>query len=388
MNKEKAYYPFLDAFRAIAILMVIAHHMCRGFELERWFYLNTKIVGWIYFKSLEYFNLDLTNFYYGFIGFIRSIKGILGLEIFLVISGFLITRMLLKSDLDMGGTGRFYKRRFFRIYPSYAAMVIVSISIFAWQAKMPLIDSLKFAWPYLFFLQNYFPRHPYLEHAWTLGVLEQFYLIAPLVIYSVCKVFKEQKARKIVFFMIGLGLLFVGMLVRVSYLSTGNPLFSYPLRAPQPYFTTLFHLGPIGMGALLALFEPQIISWKKRCWLGVIFWIIGASYFYYAFFCVEWNYLSGDWYLYTLGYIATALLVLAAFHGVNLISRLKFLQWMGRYSYGIYLWHILAIVFWRNWLTIIPTTLIVAASFVTCVALGVLSTKIIEKLFLDLREKV
>ena len=67
---------------------------------------------------------------------------------------------------------------------------------------------------------------------------------------------------------------------------------------------------------------------------------------------------------------------------------LRIFQWVGRNSYGIYIWHYLVLEFWKIWIGTIPPELIIVGCFVTSIAVGVLSTNTMERYFLSLRSKV
>ena len=110
--------------------------------------------------------------------------------------------------------------------------------------------------------------------------------------------------------------------------------------------------------------------------------------FYYAYFKVDWSYYWGAWYWYNLGYLDCGLFILAAYHGVSFLARLKFVQWIGRNAYGIFLWNYLALELWKTGLGKIPPTLMMVGYILTAGVLGVLSTRMIERPFLSLREKL
>ena len=207
ISSPKVYYPFLDGFRAIAIIMILAHHIRRAFTLDYLFVSNPPILKWVYFKAYEVFGVNLTGFYKGVQYVISQLKGVLGVEIFLVISGFLITGMLLRKEIHSSNVVHFYERRFFRIYPCYCLMVLISMAIYVIQGHEDFFSGMLVATYHLLFLQNYIALNPLLAHTWTLVVLEQFYFFCPLVILAVNGAVGKASLRRQV--LIGLCLIFM-----------------------------------------------------------------------------------------------------------------------------------------------------------------------------------
>ena len=128
IHSTKVYYPFLDSFRAIAILWVMLHH---GMLIASFSY------------SMPY--LDKL-----------SAIGFLGVDIFFVISGFLITGLLI-NDLDNKiRVKRFYVRRFFKIVPHYLTIVLIGFALLPFNLIPEKPAFVSFA-SYFLFLQNYVP---------------------------------------------------------------------------------------------------------------------------------------------------------------------------------------------------------------------------------------
>ncbi len=384
----KKYYPFLDGFRAIAILMIMAHHARRAFDLNNLLANDPIILGWIYFKANYALGLDLTDLYYGLQHFIYMIKGILGIEMFLVISGFLITDILFGDGTRPPSVGRFYQRRLFRIYPSYVLLVIISLTAFYFRHPEPWTNISAVAAHYLLLIQNYFPRNPFLEHAWTLVVLEQFYFFCPLVVMCVYARASSPEQRRKALVVICLLVMAAVTFLRWYFLTYGHALITWPLKSPYPFKTTLNHADAIAFGCLLALLKPYWSSVKQAKVLGIALWSSGMGLFYYLYYIVDWSYYWGEWYLYTLGYLAIGALVVAAFYGVSVFTRLKLLQWIGRHAYGIFVWNYLVLISCKAVIGKEYPTLQVLFYFILSVALGVLSTKTLERYFLRIREKV
>jgi peptidoglycan/LPS O-acetylase OafA/YrhL len=146
--------PSLDGLRAISISMVVASHsaLCLSITHPEWFEMRL--------SSLALSTLNLS--------------GRLGVNVFFVISGFLITTLLLKD----GHLGRFYFRRTLRIFPPfYAYLIVVLVLVGFGIISVPTTDLIAG----FTYTENYFATKDgwYLLHAWSLAVEEQFYLILP-----------------------------------------------------------------------------------------------------------------------------------------------------------------------------------------------------------------
>ena len=147
--------PSLDGLRAVAILIVITSHLTGGLY-------NLPFLG-------------AGNFQMNFV------TGTLGVRIFFVISGFLITTLLRKEQVKTGGISlrQFYIRRALRILPaSYAFLLVMAIATFLGIVAIPRISFLAS----IFYFRNYVGNDWYTGHLWSLSVEEQFYLIWPAAI--------------------------------------------------------------------------------------------------------------------------------------------------------------------------------------------------------------
>jgi peptidoglycan/LPS O-acetylase OafA/YrhL len=219
-------------------------------------------------------------------------------------------------------------------------------------------------------------------------VLEQFYFFCPLVILAVNWKVSEPRQRRNVLIGLCLLMMLTAQLIQLYYFYIKQPVFTWPLKSTTPYWTITANLGSISFGALLAILEPNWSLWKNNRWLGLVLWVTGMAIFFYLFFVLDWSYYWGDWYLYTFGYLTVGLLIFAAYHGISLFARLGCFQWLGRHSYGIYIWHYLVLEFWKIWIGTFPPEIIIIGCFVTSIAAGVLSTNTIERYFLTLRSKL
>jgi peptidoglycan/LPS O-acetylase OafA/YrhL len=383
----KVHYPYLDGLRGIAILMILSHHIRHAFALDYLFSHPSPFLKGLYFTAWDTFGVNLAGFYIWLQDTIHQFKGILGLQMFFVLSGFLISRMLLKGGLVTVDIARFYKRRFLKIYPSYAFLVILSLFLFYHLTYPDMDEILATGFNYLTFLQNYFPRNQLLEHTWSLVVMEQFYFLCPLVLWAVIRYVRTEQERRALLIGLCSLILVLAPVIRLYCLATGDALITWPAHAPRFWRTTLFHFDSLAFGCLLGLLEPQLARLKDIKWAGWLFWAPGAALYYYLFFVADWSYYWGPWYMYTLGYLSSGLLIIAALCGVAVLSRFPLLRWIGIYSYGIYLWHYLVISLCGHWAGRFPIMTLILICLTSSIAVGVLSTKLIESYFLSLRAK-
>lgn len=154
--------PALDGVRGIAILMVVLFHAAEPFRTAG-------------APLLPVLGLDLSA---------PLQIGWAGVNLFFVLSGFLITRQLIRHSQDlgsMGGIGRYLAKRWLRIVPLY--LVILFVTVFELTpGHVVAVEHLRFRVGYhLLFLQDYLPSD-ILGPFWSLGVEEKFYLLMPVVL--------------------------------------------------------------------------------------------------------------------------------------------------------------------------------------------------------------
>ncbi|MDA1264642.1 MAG: acyltransferase [Planctomycetota bacterium] len=137
----------LDGLRGLAVAAVVWHHTQRGFA-----------------------------------GVPASQRGYLGVDLFFVLSGFLITTLLLRERDDHGriGLGRFYARRALRIFPLYYGLLLVLIALFLVRPQLLMAAPFFEDLPHLAtYTTNWVPSSTFLVIAWSLAAEEQFYLAWP-----------------------------------------------------------------------------------------------------------------------------------------------------------------------------------------------------------------
>ena len=307
------YIPAIDGLRAVAVIAVMLYHL--GF---------TWIPG-----------------------------GFLGVDLFFVISGYVITRLLLDSIQRSGGLDlrAFYKARIRRLFPPLVFMIFVTIiyiSIWAPETMRRFISDSPFAllggmnWWLVFRQTDYFDtisRPPLLQHTWSLGVEAQFYLIWPLILLLVLRQFGKAKipgAALLIAAFSGIALLLVSFEVDAANAS----------QVSHVYFGTDTHSIGLFLGAALAVsWVPQNlqeqVNRRAQDFIDGI-GVIGFVGLLGVFLLVN----ESDPTLYKLAFplagifgcaILTSIVHPASRFAPILSSRVA--VWIGERSYAIYLWH-------------------------------------------------
>jgi peptidoglycan/LPS O-acetylase OafA/YrhL len=279
--------------------------------------------------------------------------GFLGVDLFFVISGYVITRLILdsinqSSALDLRA---FYAARLRRIYPGFLFMVIctiIFIGVWAPEAIKRFLSDLPYAltgtinWLLVARHQDYFEavgRPPLLQHTWSLAVELQFYLIWPIILLTVLKYFGKKNITKIS--------LIIAMV-------SGTTLFFVSLQLDQSnaqqishiYFGTDTHSLGLFLGSALAVsWIPQNLSAdiEKRA-QDVIdgIGVIGLLGLISTFLFIEESNANLYRIAFPLAGIFGCLVLISLVHPASrfapIISTAPF-RWIGQRSYGIYIWH-------------------------------------------------
>jgi peptidoglycan/LPS O-acetylase OafA/YrhL len=266
----------------------------------------------------------------GHVGIPYLHAGNIGVDVFFVISGFVITGILLRERLTTGRTGilAFYGRRARRIIP--LAVLVIVIGSFALRiivgaaAVRLLIPGARWAALFVANIRPTFFLGPY----WSLAVEEQFYLVYPALFILVAVVGRRWPLRT------KLGV-FLTLVVVGSYLMFGIGSAIFPW-AGASALTRAWELGVGGMLALSASFFKKLpqTSASVVTWAGLATLMI---------LVVGFNRLGYPGWLAALPVVATALIIgggtAAPRNGAESLLRLAPFKWLGRWSYSIYLWH-------------------------------------------------
>ena len=279
--------------------------------------------------------------------------GFLGVDLFFVISGYVITRLILdsinqSSALDLRA---FYAARLRRIYPGFLFMVIctiIFIGVWAPEAIKRFLSDLPYAltgsinWLLVARHQDYFEtvgRPPLLQHTWSLAVELQFYLIWPIILLTVLKYFGKKNIARI---------------AMIIAMVSGTTLFFVSLQLDQAnaqqishiYFGTDTHSLGLFLGSALAVsWIPQNLSAdiEKRA-QDVIdgIGVVGLLGLISTFLFIEESNASLYRIAFPLAGIFGCLVIISLVHPASrfapIISTAPF-RWVGQRSYGIYIWH-------------------------------------------------
>ena len=314
MGKKRRYITGLDGIRAIAVIMVLAYHLKLAL-----------------FKS-----------------------GFLGVTVFFVLSGYLITGILI-SEVEEEGTidlKNFWLRRIRRLVPAVMSMAVVIIFvsavvnriIFTKGCKDFLASVLGFNnWWQIFNKVSYFEAagvpSPF-THCWSLAIETQFYLIYPLILLGIYKLVKsrgEGRAKR--------GLLFAGVTLLLALISVilMIVLFDPQKDASRVYYGTDTRAFSLLFGALLAiLWEYRMVPRRLSASVNMV--LGSVSFAVLLVMTIAINGSSNFWYRggQFFGTILTVLMVYAVSGRKTCLSRFlsnPVLKWIGDRSYSIYLWH-------------------------------------------------
>jgi peptidoglycan/LPS O-acetylase OafA/YrhL len=292
--------------------------------------------------------------------------GFLGVDLFFVLSGFLMTNILLGRKQSYG---RFYIRRLARVFP--ALYVFLGVQIIYWWAigggflrsvgPYALIASGMSNWGSAFGVTLPFS----LGQTWSLGVEEQLYLLWPLVLILIGRRDPQRLKRLCLVGIAG------SMVIKILLLHAGMP-------TPEIYAQTESRLDDFLVGALVASVwhtDTRPIPYLRPL-TALAAGFLGFSLLISHPFTSRWLYEGG----FTLVAISAGILLYACLHegaGTG-ITATPFLRATGRYSYSIYLWH--PLVFFAVSKSIPHATgARVVSAAALLVTISVLSTRLIEE---------
>lgn len=290
------YIPELQGVRGLAVLAVVVYHC------------HPRLVGtWLYGASLW---------------------GWAGVNLFFVLSGFLITSILLEAREQPHYFRNFYARRALRIWPVYVLLLVVVYLEAPWFIGPPIRAAIKAApWlAYIFFAQNLFhlALPPALGQTWSLAIEEQYYFIwAPVV--------RVVRAPWML----------AGVLSAAVVASPVIRLQNFHWMTPTH---TLIHLDGIAWGSLLAL-AMYTLKWNRRTWLWLGLGGIVLGFAATATIAGGTAFLDSALAVAFAGVILASIASTGARNPMNATLRRGPLAFYGQISYGLYMIHIAMFIF-------------------------------------------
>lgn len=345
------HVPILDGLRGIAVLMVMWFHFFQD---------TSPLEAGVLFRAIDV----VTPF------------GRTGVDLFFVLSGFLITRILIVTKDEPAYFRNFYARRFLRIFPLYyfflaLATFVVPVVL---DERTPTFSENWYWWVHLQNLPLTFGwawGGP--EVYWTLAVEEHFYLLWPLVIFLTPR-------RRLAH--VAAALVVTALVVRLAVIGQGIDV----------YYFTLTRMDALALGALLAIFEPIIradrVAFHRRFLISLaatgiplltMLAVVGGTGTG-PLQAVRYSFQS-----LTYASVVGVALTIGATAPFRKIVQTWFLAYTGSISFGLYVYHRLAFVLANRFLP--PTALLVrfVPAFALAFVMAHFSYRLLELPFLSLK---
>jgi peptidoglycan/LPS O-acetylase OafA/YrhL len=362
MAQQKIYFPNLNGLRFIAASLVIIHH------IEQ-------------IKS--FFNIEN---YWNSVPFIQ-IAGKLGVVLFFVLSGFLITYLMLAEEHSFKKISikKFYLRRILRIWPLYfliislAFLVLPHINLFTLPhyGKEVVYANLSLK---LCLYAMFFPNIvllllgmvPYASHTWSIGIEEQFYLVWPIFL----KYLKKYR----LLLMSGIIIIYLG----IRYILATSYTNFLPHKDIIRAFWSTFNFDSMAIGGIFAILLFQKSNILK---------LLQNNFSFYASMAIVIILMGNGIYMfYELYSVLFGIIILnfASNNHIKISLEHQFLNYLGNISYGLYMYHPIAIVLALSiikGLHLVTNWLLYPLSFILTIAIAALSYKYFESYFLKFKNK-
>lgn len=356
----------LDVVRASAILFVVFSHL---------------------FYVLDIYNPAFIS--------LSGLFGYFGVEVFFVLSGFLIGTILLKKYLsdqfNFTAIKTFLKRRWYRTLPAYYLVLILNIIL-------AVVFNYDFSswWKYFLFVQNLFTYDiPFFRESWSLSVEEWTYLLIPFVLFFGSKLLKISKKTSFVTIVIGLIILF-HLFRYYAYLNL--EIYEMDIWNTEIKSTVIYRIDAILFGFVIAWLHYFYKDFLYK--LRVYLLIIAAHLFFFQFAVMnvlKFDLVSTPLYFKVFYFSFTSIIVALGlpffinWKTTHNIIR-KPIELVSKISYSMYLLHysIIAVLLkyvLENYLTDLPKFIILFLYLASTLVFSFLLYKFYEKPMMDLRDK-
>ncbi len=334
----------LDVVRGIAILLVLGFHLRMPTGAASFDAIVAPIfaVGWV------------------------------GVDLFFVLSGFLIGRIILTAVATPTGLDRraFFARRVLRLWPV----------LFVYLATMMLIsgaDSWRSIWPVLLHIQNYDDRAP--SHLWSLAVEEHFYLLMVMVLPAVMRAGGHRAIERLL-----IATMVACLLLRLAALEWGEPLLHLQ-------WQTQYRLDSLAFGVLMASIarhRPSLYVALSRHRAALIGIALGGYSVLAVFGDGAFRHGPG----FTIAYLSSGALILALEDcriPRLLLHPARCLAWLGLIAYPLYIWHASIAAVARPLLPFfgVPQGAIAPLAAVICIMVGASISSLVERPMMKLARR-
>lgn len=363
MGSKNVYFPNLNGIRFIAAFLVIIYHV-EQFKLL--------------FKLPNYIENPFI-----------SVIGKLGVILFFVLSGFLITYLLLEEEKSYGTISikNFYIRRVLRIWPLYFLVVILALLILpnfsafiipGYEKEVIHQHFSTKALMYFTFFANLavaiYGIIPYASQTWSIGTEEQFYLMWPVLVKCIKKHRMLLMAGVVVFYILGYFILnsaHTHFIPGKMYLRKFWKVFNIDCMAIGGFFAIMLH-----SGKYVAFFLNKGLFYAAIC-ITVLLMAFG----------VVIPHFHNEIYALLFGII---ILNFAANKTIGISLEHRWLHYLGKISYGLYMYHILAIVMCIKLLVYahqLHNWLLYPASIILTIGISALSYEFFESRFIKKKKR-
>lgn len=345
-DTSKGYWPELDGLRAISVLGVIGVHS--GLHIAH--------------------------------------AGGFGVQVFFVLSGFLITTLLVREferagAIDIAG---FYLRRALRLFPALGVFLAICtlVSLPSWAAyREQTLHAVPYAVAYSYnwvqALTN--PAFGLITHTWSLAIEEQFYLVWPLVLIIGFRLGARSR-----------GLLYVAACAAVLSAIWAHLLWTQTGSAARIYYGSDTGAAPLMLGSAAALLRLSVSWTENRIKILRVVGVIGLGMTALGFLKawppgIEY---SGVGFAMEVAVACGVLgVVTARFEPVSQLLSLSPLVLLGRISYGVYLWQGLVLMLLGSYAQLSPMALLVVGTPLT-IAVALVSYLVVERPFLSIKDSL